>query len=623
MVGIMDYNEIGLKVGLEIHQQLNTERKLFCHCPTELTNEVKGEVERILRATLSELGEIDRAALLEMRKGKKFIYQYNNSSCLVELDEEPPHMPSEEALKIALQIAMLLNMKTVDVAYVMRKIVIDGSNPSGFQRTIFLAYDGYVETEDGKVRIESLCLEEDAARKVEERGDKVVYNLDRLGIPLVEISTAPDINSPKMARETAKRIGEILRMCKVKRGIGTIRQDINISIKDGARVEIKGVSELYLIEKVVEYEVLRQLNLLKIRDELKERNAEVIEEIYDVTDIFKNCNSKIIKRALKDGKVKAIVLKKFGGLVGKEIQPGRRLGTEFADRAKVIAGVSGIIHTDELPKYGITEEDVKRLREFLKVDEDDAIVLVADKEEKANKALQAVIERAKEALIGVPEETRKANEDGTTSYLRPLPGKARMYPETDIPPIFIKDIEVERPELPEEKIERFKREYMLSDELAKKMVFSYYVDLFEELCKRFKNIKPTLIAKTLEESLKEIKREGYNIENIKKQHLYSLFDALSSGKLAKEGIIEVLKGFCEMPDKDIDEILEIKGLKGLSREEVEKIVEEIINENINIIKEKKDKALGYLMGRCMAKLRGKADGKMVNEILKEKIRNIL
>ncbi|ENN96535.1 glutamyl-tRNA(Gln) amidotransferase subunit E [Methanocaldococcus villosus KIN24-T80] len=619
----MDYNEIGLKVGLEIHQQLNTERKLFCHCPTELTNEVKGEVERILRATLSELGEIDRAALLEMRKGKKFIYQYNNSSCLVELDEEPPHMPSEEALKIALQIAMLLNMKTVDVAYVMRKIVIDGSNPSGFQRTIFLAYDGYVETEDGKVRIESLCLEEDAARKVEERGDKVVYNLDRLGIPLVEISTAPDINSPKMARETAKRIGEILRMCKVKRGIGTIRQDINISIKDGARVEIKGVSELYLIEKVVEYEVLRQLNLLKIRDELKERNAEVIEEIYDVTDIFKNCNSKIIKRALKDGKVKAIVLKKFGGLVGKEIQPGRRLGTEFADRAKVIAGVSGIIHTDELPKYGITEEDVKRLREFLKVDEDDAIVLVADKEEKANKALQAVIERAKEALIGVPEETRKANEDGTTSYLRPLPGKARMYPETDIPPIFIKDIEVERPELPEEKIERFKREYMLSDELAKKMVFSYYVDLFEELCKRFKNIKPTLIAKTLEESLKEIKREGYNIENIKKQHLYSLFDALSSGKLAKEGIIEVLKGFCEMPDKDIDEILEIKGLKGLSREEVEKIVEEIINENINIIKEKKDKALGYLMGRCMAKLRGKADGKMVNEILKEKIRNIL
>ncbi|WP_456371676.1 Glu-tRNA(Gln) amidotransferase subunit GatE [Methanocaldococcus sp.] len=629
----IDYEKIGLKVGLEIHQQLNTKRKLFCHCPTILRDdEPDGEIVRVLRPSLSEMGEVDRAALIEARKGKKYIYQYyNDTTCLVELDEEPPHLPSEEALKIALEVALLMNMSIVDVAYVMRKIVIDGSNTSGFQRTIFLARDGYIETSEGKVGITSLCLEEDAARKIEERDDAVVYNLDRLGIPLVEISTAPDIKTPKMAKEAARRIGEILRATgKVKRGLGTIRQDINISIKDGARIEVKGVQDLDLIEKVVENEVIRQLNLLKIRDELRKRNAEVVEKIYDVTEIFKDCKSKIIQNALKkkNGKVKAVLLKGFSGLVGREIQPGRRLGTEFSDRAKVIAGVGGIFHTDELPKYGITEKDVKKLREYLNADEKDAIVIVADEESKVDKALEAVIERAKEALIGVPEETRKALSDGNTAYLRPLPGAARMYPETDIPPITIKKEMIEEiknnlPELPEEKFERFKKEYKLNDELAKKMVLSYYVDLFEYLCNKFKNIKPSLIATTLENTLKEIRREGYDINKLENRHFEELFNALSNGEIAKEGIIEVLKGFCEYPDKNINEILEIKGLKRLSKEEVEKIIENIIKEHLDVVKEKGLKAYGFLMGRCMAKLRGKADGKLVNDILRKKLEEII
>ncbi len=629
----IDYEKVGLKVGLEIHQQLNTKRKLFCHCPTILRDdEPDGEIVRVLRPSLSEMGEVDKAALIEARKGKKFIYQfYNDTTCLVELDEEPPHPPSEEALKIALEVALLMNMDVVDVAYTMRKIVIDGSNTSGFQRTIFLARDGYIETSEGKVGITSLCLEEDAARKIEDRGEAVVYNLDRLGIPLVEISTAPDIKSPKMAKEAAKRIGEILRATgKVKRGLGTIRQDINISIKDGARIEVKGVQDLDLIEKVVENEVIRQLNLLKIRDELKKRNAEVVEQIFDVTEVFKDCKSKIIQNALKkkNGKVKAVLLKGFAGLVGKEIQPGRRLGTEFSDRAKVIAGVGGLFHTDELPKYGITEEEVKKLREFVNADDLDAVIIVADEESKVDRALEAVIERAKEALIGVPEETRRALEDGNTAYLRPLPGAARMYPETDIPPIvikkeFIDEIKANLPELPEEKFERFKKEYKLNDELAKKMVLSYYVDLFEKLCKKFKNVKPVLIATTLENTLKEIKREGYDIDKLEERHCEEIFMALSDGKIAKEGIVEVLKGFCEYPNKNIDEILEIKGLKGLSKEEVEKIIEEIIKEHLNVVREKGEKAYGFLMGRCMAKLRGKADGKLVNDILREKLKEFI
>ena len=329
------------------------------------------------------------------------------------------------------------------------------------------------------------------------------------------------------------------------------------------------------------------------------------------------------------------MLKGFVGLVGKEIQPGRRLGTELSDRAKVIAGVGGLFHTDELPNYGITQEEVDRLKEYvgekLKTEftEKDAIILVADEESKVDRALYAIVERAQEAIVGVPEETRKALENGNTSYLRPLPGSARMYPETDIPAIKInkeqiEDIRNNLPEMPEEKLERFMKEYGLNKDLAGIMVMSHRVEIFEELCKKYKNknIKPTLIATTLEGTLKEIKREGYDVDVLTERHFDVVFEGLSNEKMSKEAVIEVLKGFAEYPEKDLDEILEIKGLKSLSKEEVEKIIEDIINQNIDVVKSKGMGAMGMLMGRCMAVLRGKADGKLINSILKEKLMNI-
>ncbi len=636
----INYENLGLKVGLEIHQQLNTERKLFCNCPTIIRDdEPDGEIERILRTSQSEMGEVDKAALIESKKGKKFIYQYyNDTTCLVELDEEPPHMPSEEAVCTALQVSCLMNMNIVDEIHTMRKIVIDGSNTSGFQRTMFISKDGFIETEYGKVGITSLCLEEDACRKIEDGKDYIIYRLDRLGIPLLEITTEPDITSPKMGKEAAKRIGMILRATgKVKRGLGTIRQDVNISIKNGARIEVKGVQNLDLIEKIIENEVIRQINLLEISNTLKERNAKVIDEIIDITELLKDTKSKVIKRALKNknGKIKAVLLKGFGGLVGKEIQPNRRLGTELSDRAKVIAGVGGLFHTDELPNYGITQEEVNKLKEYvgekLKMDitEKDAIVIVSDEEHKVDRALNAIIERANEAIIGVPEETRKALENGNTSYLRPLPGSARMYPETDIPPIRInseqmEDVKNNLPEMPEEKLERFIKEYGLNRDLASIMVMSHRVELFEELCKKYsnKNIKPTLIATTLEGTLKELKRDGYNIDVLTERHFDMVFEGLSNKKMSKEAVIEVLKGFTEYPEKNLNEILEIKGLKSLSKEEVENIIEDIINQNIEIVKSKGMGAMGMLMGRCMAVLRGKADGKLINNILKDKLMKI-
>ncbi|MEM2426502.1 MAG: Glu-tRNA(Gln) amidotransferase subunit GatE, partial [Archaeoglobaceae archaeon] len=339
----------GLKVGIEIHQQLDTKEKLFCRCPTESSEDAKLEIRRYLRLKRSEMGEEDRAAREEVERKKKFLYKYYESTCLVEADEEPPTEMNREALKIAIQVAKMLKMTVLDEIHVMRKIVIDGSNTTGFQRTALVAVDGELEVDDEKIRIATLCLEEEACRKVEEGEGFTVYSLDRLGIPLIEIGTKADIKTPEMAKKTAKKLGMILRSTgKVKRGIGTIRQDVNISIRDGARVEIKGVQELDLIDKVVEYEVIRQLNLLQIREELQKRNAHVVERVFDVTDVFRNTKSKILK-----GKtVKAILLKNFAGIVGKELQPGRRLGSEFADIARAF-GLGGIFHTDELPAYSI------------------------------------------------------------------------------------------------------------------------------------------------------------------------------------------------------------------------------------------------------------------------------
>ncbi|MBP6856823.1 Glu-tRNA(Gln) amidotransferase subunit GatE [Candidatus Pacearchaeota archaeon] len=258
----MDYSKLKFKSGLEIHQQLDT-HKLFCNCPSILRGDLPDfYVERKLHAVAGESGEVDRAAEYQASLKKTFVYQgYRNSTCLIELDEEPPHEINEDALKIALQIALLLNCKIIPVTQIMRKTVIDGSNTSGFQRTVLIARDGYVETAFGRVGIETICLEEDAARKVKVEGEKVYWNLDRLGIPLVEIATSPDIKSAEQAKEVAMYIGDVLRSCKVKRGIGTIRQDVNISILEGNRVEMKGVQDMRTFIKTIENEVLRQKEL--------------------------------------------------------------------------------------------------------------------------------------------------------------------------------------------------------------------------------------------------------------------------------------------------------------------------------------------------------------------------
>ncbi|MDD1763858.1 MAG: Glu-tRNA(Gln) amidotransferase subunit GatE, partial [Methanobacteriaceae archaeon] len=441
----MDYDKLGLKMGLEIHQQLNTKTKLFCPCECQLTDKKpKYGVLRNLRPTQSELGKIDRAAFEESRRKLTFLYDaYPHHTCLVESDDEPPYPLNQEALEIGLIIASLLNMNVVDEFHTMRKQVIDGSNTGGFQRTGLVATDGYLDTEYGKVVIENLCLEEDAARRMGQKKGKMEFRLDRLGIPLLEITTDPSIKHPEQVREVAYQIGQVLRSTRVKRGLGTIRQDLNISIREGARVEIKGVQDLDLMPQMVENEVKRQINLLEIRDELKKRGTQVPDDIYELNHLFLDAESKIISKAIKkNGKVLAIKLKGFKGLIGKEVQPGRRFGTELAGYAKKM-GVAGIFHTDELPAYGITSQEVDEVNQFLGLGEEDAFILVADEEEKSKNALQEVQRRAGAAVIGVPEETRKALDDANSEYLRPLPTASRMYVETDIPAQVISPVMLE------------------------------------------------------------------------------------------------------------------------------------------------------------------------------------
>lgn len=622
----MDYEELGLKIGLEIHQQLNTDEKLFCPCPCELTDKKPDyRVLRNLRPTQSELGKVDRAAFEESRRKLQFIYEaYKDETCLVELDEEPPHPLNSEALKLALIIASLLNMSVVDEFHTMRKQVIDGSNTGGFQRTGLVATAGYMDTEYGRVSIENLCLEEDAARRIGQKKGKVVFRLDRLGIPLVEITTDPSMKHPQQVKEVAYQIGQVLRSTKVKRGLGTIRQDLNISIMEGARVELKGVQDLDLMPKMVENEVKRQISLIEIMKELQNRDAKVVDEIYDVEDLFKDTESKIISKAIsKGGSVLAIKLEGFSGLIGREVQPNRRFGTELAGYAKKM-GVSGLFHTDELPAYGVTQEEVDAVSKFLKLDENDAFILVADEDEKARNALLEVLRRAKTAIKEVPEETRKAKDDANSEYLRPLPTASRMYVETDIPTAkipraYLKRIQENLPELPDEKQARIIQEYNLSEDLAHQLVRRNRAADFEEVMAS-SGLDSTTVASTMAYTLKELKRDGKDISKLTVDCLKETFNLVEEGKIAKEAVQEVLVGVCDGESSPEDAARDLN-LIMLSEEEVESVIEGIISSNSEMVEERGMGAMGALMGKAMAKLKGKADGKLVNKLLRNKLQN--
>lgn len=626
----MDYAGIGFKAGLEVHQQLDT-GKLFCRCqPVLLNNEPDSTIKRYLRPTASEMGEFDPAALEQYQKGHHYCYEsFNDFSCEIELDEAPPKEADKEALKTVIEIALITNSKILEKNFVMRKLVIDGSNTSGFQRTVLISMGGKIKLKYKALGIQTIVLEEDSARFNRQDKNEVVYRTDRLGIPLIELATEPELFTPEEVKEAALAIGNIFRRTgKAKRGLGTIRQDLNVSIRGGTRVEIKGTQNLLEIDEFAKREAQRQLNLLEIKEELKKRGAkesDLNETPVDVTTVFENTECKFIKNA-KESTVLAVKLKKFEGILGKELQQNRRFGTELADYVKARAGTSGLIHSDELPAYGITKNEVLTVQKELSIQPNDGFALVVAPKEKALKAIEVILQRCITALKEVPAETRNALEGGNTSYSRPLAGAERMYPETDLAPIKIskKEIAQIKKDLPlsaKQRLELYTKEFGLSTALANKMKLNNFARFFEKLVKQGHD--PTKTAVILLEGLKQVKRMGADTSNLSNEMLEEFLLKIKNKEIRKEVHVEMLFAWAKNPQKPLDEILKEKNMVLASKNEVQTIVKEIINKNQKTIQEKKEHALSALMGEAMQQLKGKASGKEISEVLRRQLKDAL
>jgi len=629
-------NNVGVKVGLEIHQQLATNKKLFCNCTPIESDEYSIKFQRKLRVSKSELGEFDPAALFESTKSKTIMYYANHeSSCLVEQDEEPPHELDADARKIALIISSALKSNIFSEIYPMRKTVIDGSNTTGFQRTMLISQGGFYNAGKTKIGIQSICLEEDAAKILGEEGSIRKFGLERLGVPLVEIATDPFEVELTEIKKIALSLGRILRSTKkVKRGLGSIRQDVNVSIKDGNGVviEVKGVQQLDQLEKVVEYEAKRQHGLLQISKKIQEKNWEFTDEDKkDITELFSKCKSKIIQNAIKKNqRIIAVSFKKMAGMFGFLPYEGIRLGKEVAELVRFF-GIGGVFHSDELPNYGIEESDLEELRKFVKIKENDAFLILASPEEKIHIIVNQIILRIERIRDhGIPIDTRLATQTGETKFLRPRPGSARMYPETDIPPIIITKEELSEAEknIPkswDDSIKEIETKYKINPQLAEQIFDSRYIGLFENIIKKI-NTNPTFVASILCSSITNLERSGLDSNLLKNEEISKLFQLLEKGEISKESIEIILENIMSGKSKTVKEAIENTSIESINEIDLEKIIEEIVEKNESIIKNQKERAIGPLMGIVMKELRGKASGEMINSLLlkniKKKLENI-
>ena len=628
----LEIDKIGLKVGLEIHQQLDTKKKLFCNCKSAENTEYTGKFTRKLRASKSELGKIDPAALFESSKSKTMVYYENqNSNCLVEKDEEPPHNLDVKAKEIVLLVSSALNSKIFSEIHVMRKTVIDGSNTSGFQRTMLVAQGGNIDIKGIKVGIQSICLEEDAAKLIKDENDYRFFSLDRLGVPLIEIALEPVSCNPKMVKEIALSLGRLLRVTKkVARGIGTIRQDVNVSIDSGGIVEIKGVQQLEQLEKIIEYEAKRQYGLKLISEKINSISRKYIDQkddVFLITSLLQNCNSKIIKKSFENGDViKAIKVEKFAGLFGFEPYSGIRLGKEIGQLVRFF-GIGGVFHSDELPNYGIENNDIQNIRKYLELEEDDAFLIIAGKNPALEHAINSIINRIKNAKNGPLAETRAATSNDETIFLRPRPGPSRMYPETDIPTIKVSkdELEVAKSNIPkswDESILEIKNKYKINQQLSEQIFDSEYFDLFEENCNNNKN-SPNFIASILCSTIVNLQRNGLDSSLLKHEEISNTFDLLNSDKISKESIEIIFEQIMSGKAVSASEAVKNASIRNMSEDELNKILDMIILDNSEKIQQDGIRSLTSLMGIAMKQVRGQTSGNLVNTLLLRKINKLL
>ena len=624
----IDFEKIGLKVGLEIHQQLNTDKKLFCKCKPIENDEYTEKFSRSLRTAKSELGKIDPAALFEKAKSKKINYYANSqSSCLVEKDEEPPHDLDHDAKKISLLISSMLESKIFSEIHVMRKTVIDGSNTSGFQRTMLVSQGGNLKVGEKKIGVQAVCLEEDAAKLLSNEQNETNYSLDRLGVPLVEIALEPVSTKPSEVKEIALTLGRLLRVTRtVKRGIGSIRQDVNISVMNSGVVEVKGVQQLDQLEKIIGYEAKRQHGLILIAEKLKKLSITITkEDVLDVTEIFKDCDSKIIQKALKsNAKIKAIRIRNFSGIFGFEPYPEIRLGKEIGQLVRFF-GIGGVFHSDELPNYGINDSDVDKVRKHLELADQDGFLIIAGEDSKLDYAVNSIVKRIQDAVNGVPAETRAATQDGETVFLRPRPGASRMYPETDIPSISVipEEVKLARDTANatkswDESITEIQQKYDLNFQLSEQIFDSEYMEMFEKICENKKN-SPNFVASILCSSITNLERKGHDAMLLKPEHIIESFELLASGKIPKESLEIIFESIMSGKSENVSIAMQSTDVSSMDEGELNGILDKIIQNNIELVKKLGDQAITTLMGLAMKEVRGKASGKMVNDLLHKKI----
>ena len=701
-------NALGVMVGLEIHQQLATGKKLFCGCSHAEPDSYPIKFSRRLRSASGELGIHDPAALFESTKEKIVRYYADyGSSCLVEQDEEPPHGLDADAKKTAMIIASALKSRIYTEMHTMRKTVVDGSNTTGFQRTILVAEGGSFEVflQDGgksangtssssslsssssaaatntdtmAVGIQSVCLEEDAAKILDAGShpdiDAKGYGLERLGIPLVEIATGPFVVSdPDVVRTVAHSLGRILRSTRmVTRGLGSIRQDVNVSIADGGGtvVEVKGVQQLEQLADVVSYEAYRQHGLLRISEMLQKSkwSHDATKDRTDATDVLKTCKSKIIQKAIKqDHTIMAVAFRGAHGIFGYSPYTDVRLGREIADLVRLF-GVGGVFHSDELPAYGITKEDIDALSKILDIDvsndnkdsdKKDAFLMFAAPKSRVHTITDQIISRVQDiSANGIPADTRLATQDGKTAFLRPRPGAARMYPETDVPTITVTkdDLDVAAASVPKpwrEAVSELESAYGINTQLAEQLWDSTYLETFKTIASMYDEYKgnrnkerddaktatsattysssslssfsppsPAFVASTLCSTITSLERQpGCNPKRLDDAMILETFDLLGRGKIAKESVEIIFQKIMSGEAETTTDAIKSASIGSMNEDEIASIVNKIILDNAEMIKNQKERAIGPLMGIAMKQLRGKAPGSTVNELLAKGIKD--
>lgn len=615
-----DYETIGFKSGLEIHQQLLTSKKLFCRCPAgKYSDHYHAEILRHMRPTLSELGEYDGTALMEFKTKKDIIYRINRETvCTYEMDDTPPFLINEDALDIALECGLLFDCSIVDELHIARKQYLDGSIPTGFQRTAIFALDGKIPYKDRQIDIVQMSIEEDACREVSDHGHTRVYLTDRLGMPLIETVTGPNMRTPFEVAEVAEICANLVRSTnKVRRGIGSVREDVNVSVDGGTRIEIKGVPKIGRIPLLTYNEAMRQWNLLRLKDELHKRG--ITKESFtakadDVTRLVKRAIYLPIRNAIDQGLiVKCVVLRGYAGLLHWQTQTDTYFSKEISDRVRVVAcltTIPNIIHSDGKGET-LTSAEWQNIKKFVGATNDDSLVLVWGNETDTDTAVKEIMIRAKEATIGIPSETRQAFYDGTNGFERILPGADRMYPDTDLPPTKITEERLEklRPNLPEQfwKREKWYRELGVPADTVRELSISKFANVFMFVVNEWK-INPTLAAVALIQFPKRLKKIKIDANLLNEKMMKEIFRSYKDGFLSRSGIFTAMKKSIEK-GRFYEELLP----KPRTTKELEQIIADSREELKKIKMFGADNSSKLLIGLVMNKVRINVEGKLISE----------